>query len=129
MQYVKYVVAAIVLAGLAYIALVGLGEFTPEAFAGLTAALIAMAFEFFSFLREDFDKLSPTAKQLVIVGLNFIVVALAFGLSCAALLMAFTCDQAGALNAFTTFILAVVISFGMHGATKYILNPKYRKAG
>ena len=114
MKYVKYFVAFIVVAGLVYAGLIALEAFTPEAFALLAAGVLALAFERMPWLKEEFDKLTSEQKQLVMFVLLAVLVYGAFGLSCLAVLGAFPCTGAGALNALVVLFLAIGINQGIY---------------
>ena len=112
MKYVKYVIAFIVIAGLVYAGLAALEAFTPEAFVILSAALIAVIFERFSWLRDEFDKLLPEGKQLAMFIFMAVLVYGAFGLSCAGKLIAFPCTGTGALDALLVLVFAIAANQG-----------------
>ena len=118
MQYVKYIIAFIVIAGLVYAGLMALEGYTPALFATLSAALISLAFEKFSFLQDDFNQLPNNTKRIIMVGFMVVLVYGAFGLSCLAWLAAFLCTGAGALSALQVLILAIAANQGVFFATK-----------
>lgn len=111
-NYLKYFLAFIVIVGIIYAGLVGLEAATPELFVALSAAVIAMAFERFPWLAEEFNKLTDSQKQWAMRILLLILVGGAFGLSCASLVVLFTCDGAGIQDAVLTFLFAIAINQG-----------------
>ena len=112
MQYLKYAIAVVVITGLVYAGLVAMESFTPEMFAILSAALIAVIFERFQWLKDEFDKLSPEGKQLAMFVFMAVLVYGAFGLSCAGKLVAFPCTGAGALDALLVLVFAIAANQG-----------------
>jgi hypothetical protein len=107
MSYLKYIIAFVVIAGFVYAGLAAMDAFTSEAFALLSAALIAVIFERFQWLHDEFDKLSPEGKQLAMFIFMVVLVYGAFGLSCAGKLAAWPCTGAGALDALTVLVFAI----------------------
>ena len=112
MQYVKYIVAAVIVIAIVYAVLLGLDAFTPEAFALASAAALALAFERLPWLKDEWDKLTGDGKQGWMLILLAVLVFGAFGLSCAAVLGAFACTKDGAILAVTTYLLAIGINQG-----------------
>src|SRR3989304_8319242 len=112
MQYLKYAIAFLIVAGLVYAGLVAMESFTPEMFAILSASLIAGIFERFQWVKDEFDKLSPQGKQLAMFVFMAVLVYGAFGLSCAGKLVAFPCTGAGALAALLVLVFAIAANQG-----------------
>lgn len=117
-DYIKYILAALVLVALVYIALIGMDAFTPDVFVGVSAALLAAAFDRFPWLKEQWDKLSPGHKQLLMAIFLAVLVWGAFGLSCAGIMGAFPCTVSGALNALYVMVIAIGINQGTHLLTR-----------
>ena len=114
MQYLKYAIAFVVIAGLVYAGLVAMESFTPEMFAILSASLIAVIFERFQWLYDEFDKLTSEMKQLAMFLFMVALVYGAFGLSCAGKLVAFPCTGAGALDALVVLVFAIAANQGVY---------------
>ena len=112
-QYLKYVVAFIVIAGLVYVGLAALTTPTPEVFALTAAAIMAAAFERLPWLKDEFDKLDSDGKRAAMMVLLLLLVGAAFGLSCASVLALFECSSAGAASALVTLLLAVGVNQGV----------------
>ena|SRR4030067_961530 len=112
MQYLKYAIAFLIVAGLVYAGLVAMESFTPEMFAILSASLIAVIFERFQWLYDEFDKLTSEMKQLAMFLFMVALVYGAFGLSCAGKLVAFPCTGAGALDALVVLVFAIAANQG-----------------
>lgn len=119
MQYVKYVVAGLLAAAVIYAALMIADVYTPEYFAGFAGAVISLVFEYFPGLRDEFDQLSDDMQRIVMIGIVFLSVAIAFAMSCLAVIAAFACTSAGALDALWIFILAVIANQGA-----FLIAPK-----
>jgi hypothetical protein len=117
MQYIKYIIALVVIAGLVFAGLTALDVYTPEAFSLLAAGIVAAAFERVPWLRVEFDKLTSEKKQLYMLVFLAVIVFGAFGLSCAAVIVAFVCTGAGALHALTTLFLAAAVNQGVYALT------------
>lgn len=113
MDYIKYVVAFVLIATAVYAALLAMDIFTPEAFALVSAGLVAWVFEKFTWLKDAWDKLSYETKQLVMWIFMAVLVFGAFGLSCFNVLVAFACTfPGGFMDAFLVFWIAVGINQG-----------------
>ena len=110
--YLKYALAFVVIVGLIYAGLIALDAFTPEAFSILAAGVLAVAFERFPWLAAEFDKLTSEQKQLVMFLFLAVTVYGAFGLSCLAVLVAFACTGAGAMQALIVLLFAIGINQG-----------------
>ena len=114
-DWVKYIVAFVVIVALVYVALVTMDVYTPEAFSLLSAGLIALIFERFGWIKDAWDKLTSETKQLVMWIFLAVIVFGAFGLSCAKLIPAFDCTWPdGFMAAAMTFLLAAGVNQGTH---------------
>lgn len=112
-KYFKYILAFIVITSLVYIGLTQLEVFTPEAFAILSAALVAVIFERFPWLKSAWDEITdPDTKQLIMFLFLAVLVVGAFLLSCGNLLTAFACTTAGAIDAALVLLFAVTFNQG-----------------
>ena len=115
MQYAKYVFAFVVVVALVYFGLVGLGAYTPESFALLSASLLAVVFERFPWLKREWDKITdPDTKQLIMALFMLVLVGGGFLLSCLNVIVAFACDGAGVGQALVVFFLAIGLNQGAH---------------
>lgn len=114
-DWLKIVVAFIVILGLVYFALITMDSFTPEAFSLLSAFLLAAVFEKFGWIKVAWDELTSEGKQLVMWIFLAILVFGAFGLSCANIIAAFPCTWPdGFMLAAMTFLLAAGVNQGTH---------------
>lgn len=97
---------------------------TTEQIAVVAGIILSVAFEYLPRVREWYDNLDSTTKKLIMLGLGFVVVAGAYGLSCAQLfgVADFTCDAEGAQVAIQAFI-----KFVLANQTFYALILKGRK--
>ena len=118
MKYVKYIVAFLVIVGLVYAGLAAMDAFTPEAFAILSAALLAIIFERFQWIKDAFDQLDADAKRSVMVLFSALLVFGAFGLSCAGKLIAFPCTGDGVIDAFLVFVFTIIANQGVYLVAK-----------
>jgi hypothetical protein len=91
---------------------------TANELALLAGAVIALAFEYFPFLAKWYGGLTPVYKRLVMIGVLALCTLAVFGLSCAGVMSAFTCDQAGALAAVIVFIEAAIANQAVHRLMK-----------
>ena len=118
MNLVKYLVAFVIVASLIYFGLVAMSAFTPEAFALLSASLLAIVFERLPWLKDAWDELDADGKQLGMWIMLFVLVGGAYGLSCAGILTAFACTGAGVAEAFVVLFLAIAFNQGAHRIVK-----------
>lgn len=81
---------------------------TAEQLSALAGVILSLAFSYLPGLAPWFDRLEPTVKRLVMAGLLLVVAVGAFGLSCAGVISAAACTQAGAWSVLTVFIAALV---------------------
>lgn len=81
---------------------------TGEQLGALAGLILSLAFSYIPGLSDKFALLDSTQKRLIMAALLLVVSIGAFGLSCASVINAIECTQAGALNLVTTFIAALV---------------------
>ena len=118
-KYFKYVLAFIVITSLVYIGLVALEAFTPEAFAVLSASLVAVIFERFPWLKKAWDEIAdPDTKQLIMFLFLAVLVVGAFLLSCGNVLTAFVCTTAGAIDAALVLVFAITFNQGLFAISR-----------
>jgi hypothetical protein len=127
MKYLTYIAAFVVSLALVYAALIASDSFTPEAFSLLAAGVLAVVFEIFPGLRDQWDLLPADSKQLWMIGFLVITVYGAFGLSCAGIIVAFTCSLAGALDALIVLVIAIGANQGVHRGIKFIFRHAINK--
>lgn len=118
MNIVKYIVAFVVIAALIYFGLAAMDAFTPEAFSLLAASLLAIAFERFPYLKDAWDELTSEGKQLGMWIMLIVLIAGAFALSCAGLIVAFVCTGAGVAEAVVVLFLAIAFNQGAYMIVK-----------
>lgn len=92
---------------------------SAELLASAFAILLSLGCSYIPGLKDGFDGLKKTTKQMI-MGLGIIVIAAAaFGLSCAGLVdVGLTCDQAGALGLAQLAIDALIANQGVYLLTK-----------
>ena len=117
-SYIKYLIALIAVAAISYAALSVADVFTPEFFAGISAAIIAFVFEKIPGINEDWDKLSGEMKQNVMFVLLLLLVGSAFALSCGGVLEAFQCTVDGGMSAMFTLVIAIGANQGAYLLSK-----------
>jgi hypothetical protein len=123
-DWLKYIVAFVLIVFLVYEALLLMDAYTPEAFSLTAAFLIAAVFERFGWIKEAWDKLTVETKQLVMWLFLAILVFGAFGLSCANVMPAFQCTWPdGFMQAAMTFLLTAGVNQGTHR----LLRKKFGK--
>jgi len=124
MKVVKYLFVGFFALGLLFALLYVLDVYSPEAFAGIGGLVLSLTFQYFPWVSSDYDQLSPDQKRFVMIGLIFLAVAGAFGLSCASVLVAFACTVAGAFNALIILFYALGANQFTHFADSYIQRKR-----
>lgn len=76
--------------------------------ASLAGILLSLLFSYVPKLSEWFAGLEGVYKRLIMAGLLIIVAIGVFGLSCAAVISAVTCDQPGAMGLLKILIAALI---------------------
>lgn len=92
---------------------------TPELLVSIAGIILSLAFSYVPGLDVKFAALEGVYKRLVMLGLMVLAAAGAFGLSCAGLVDAATCDQAGAWGLVQLFIFAAIAN-----QSAYMLSPE-----
>lgn len=92
---------------------------TAEQLSALAGVILSLAFSYLPGLAPWFDKLETTVKRLVMALLLLVVAAGAFGLSCAGVVDAATCTQAGAWSLLNVFVAALVAN-----QATYLISPQ-----
>ena len=92
---------------------------TPELLVAIAGIILSLAFSYVPGLDVKFAALEGVHKRLVMLGSILLAAAGAFGLSCAGLLDASTCDQAGAWGLVQLFIFAAIAN-----QSAYMLSPE-----
>ena len=85
-----------------------------SAISAIAGILVSLVLEFIPGVEGWYAKFTPQEKRLVMLGSLFLVVAGAFGLSCANLVEAFACSGAGAWTAVLAFVAALVANQSVH---------------
>jgi len=85
----------------------------------ILGVITSLLFSYFPVLRDKFDALEGDVKRLIQVGAGALVAVAIFGLSCAAVLDAFTCDWNGA-----RLMLVLLLDFLIANQTVYALTPR-----
>jgi len=81
---------------------------TLEQLTAFTGVIVSLGLAYIPKLSEWYDTLTRQQKGLIALGTGLVVVAGAFGLSCAALRADFVCDQKGAWEAAQLFFVYAV---------------------
>lgn len=92
---------------------------TPTEITAIAAVILSVLFEYVPGLSTWYNALTDTKQRLVMLGVLFVTVAGAFGLSCAGWLDAWPCTQAGAKDAVFAFVLALAAN-----QATYTILPK-----
>jgi hypothetical protein len=87
---------------------------TPEQLIAIGAAVLSLLLEYIPPFSTWYEKLAPGYKRLFMAGLLFVVVAGAFGLSCAGIIVLFACSWAGVWAAVQVWLFAIAINQGIH---------------
>jgi len=91
---------------------------TSEVLTGLSAALLALLFEYVPGLSGWYAALIPQYKKLTMAGLLLLVALVVFGLSCGGYIDGPTCDDRGAMDLLWMLAIAVGINQGTHSISK-----------
>lgn len=94
------------------------GSLTAGAVITLWGILQSFGLEYLWFVKDWFDKLDVRKKQTVNAAGVFLITAIAYGLSVAGIINAFTPDLEGLLAAFIVFFTSLGVAQGVHRATK-----------
>jgi hypothetical protein len=76
-------------------------------------AVLAVLFAYIPGFASWFNPLEATVKRLIMLVMLAVITGAVFGLSCAGLLGAVTCDRSGAIALVTAFVYAVIANQGM----------------
>lgn len=85
-----------------------------ELISAIAGIILSLVFEFVPGFEKWYGGLDAQFKRLFMVAALFLVVAGAFGLSCAGLLAWFPCTGAGVWSAVQAFIAALVANQSVH---------------
>ena len=94
------------------------GTFTASTLIIIWSVLQTFGLEYLWFVKDKFDTLTPRKKQTVNAAGIFVVAAVAYGLSLANVINAFSPDLKGLLAAFMSMFIALGIGQGVHMGTK-----------
>jgi hypothetical protein len=104
---------------------------SAELLASLAGILLSLLFSYIPKLSEWFAVLDGVYKRLIMAGLLVVVAGGAFGLSCAGVISAVTCDQPGAIGLIKAFLAALIANqsiFLISPETKRVAQAKLAKA-
>lgn len=90
--------------------------------ASLAGILLSLLFSYVPKLSDWFAVLEGVYKRLIMAGLLLVVAGGAFGLSCASVISAVTCDQPGALGLVKAFIAALIAN-----QSTYMISPETKR--
>ena len=92
---------------------------TDKEYATLIGVIVSLLFSYFPGLKSWFDALKPNVKRILQLGVAFVVAGAIFGLSCAEVISAFTCDVVGAKA-----VVVLFLNFLIGNQTAYLLAPR-----
>jgi putative flippase GtrA len=87
---------------------------SPEQISAVAGVVLALVFEYFPVLSTWYEQKDEGTKRQVMLGAMVLVVAVAYGLSCANFLSLWVCTVDGAWQAVLALISAVVANQGTH---------------
>ena len=90
---------------------------SAELISSVSGIVLSLVFSYIPGIKERFEPLANRYKRAVIGGLLVLVTGAWFGLSCAGIVDGPTCDKAGAVEAVTFLIRALVAN-----QAAYLLN-------
>lgn len=101
---------------------------TPEVLAGIIGVILSLSFSYIPGLNVKFAALEPTHKRLIFLGLALATVAAVFGLSCANVIIGFSCDKLGIISALKIFGATAIASQVASGITPQMASVNVAKA-
>ena len=87
---------------------------TPEQIAAIAGVVLALVFEYVPGISTWYELKDEQTKRLFMLGAMVLVVAGAYGLSCASLLAVWVCTWSGAWDAVLALVSAIVANQGVH---------------
>src|SRR4030043_1887772 len=92
---------------------------TSETLLIILGAVLSLLFSYVPGLANWFNPLDENKKRLIMLGMLVVITASVFGLSCAGVINAVTCDKPGAMGLLTAFLFALMANQGTNA-----LSPK-----
>lgn len=92
---------------------------SAENLAAIAGTILSLAFSYIPGLSGWFDGRLPTQKRLIMAALLLIIAGAAFGLACAQIVTAVTCDRPGAVGLVQTVIAALVAN-----QAAFLISPR-----
>lgn len=83
-------------------------DLTLEFLSQLVGVALSLLFTYFPVVKDWFENLQPKYKPLVMLGVNFLVLAVLFGASCASLVYVVPCTVDGGLYMLRLLVQAMV---------------------
>ncbi len=83
-------------------------DITQQLLSALAGVTLSLAFSYVPGLAPRFQALTGEYKRVVLLGTLALVSGAIYGLSCGAILVAVSCDQAGAIGLVEAFLLALI---------------------
>lgn len=94
-------------------------DITPEKIVAVLVSLLAVAFDYAPGLRTWFDALETGPKRLLTAGLSALIAVVIFIGQCYGILLTnITCTPKDAVSLIYGIILAVLVNYGIHRATR-----------
>lgn len=95
---------------------------TSEQLGSIAGVVLSLVFSYVPGVRDQFAALETTVKRLIMAGLLLLVAVGALALSCANVVPAVECSQAGAVTLIETFIAALVAN-----QAAFLISPQVSK--
>lgn len=92
---------------------------TAEQLGAVAGVALSLAFSYIPGLRDRFATLDQVHKSMWMALLLLAVAVIAFGLSCASVIVSVECSQAGAIGLVNVYIAALVANQGA-----FLISPK-----
>ena len=92
---------------------------TAEELTALCGIVTSLLFSYVPVIRDWFDAQAPNTKRMLQVGVAVVVTGAVYGLSCAGIASAFSCDWPGAL-----VMIRLLVVFIIANQAAYAISPR-----
>ena len=96
---------------------------TGEELLAIAGIVVSLIFEYFPRLSVWYNALEDNVQRLIMLGVVAVIALTVFGMSCAGLSEAYTCDKAGVWSLIKIFVAGVIAN-----QTTYLISPKRAQA-